>query len=455
MSPGQMNQKYRNAIQLIYSGALDELYPQPYNVLNNFGNNGLKENDHTKFLLSLLKYKRPKAREYTMPILLSFFEMLGIDTPLNRKEDVEITFSNVYADDNSKSFTDGLILQKGNFAVIIENKICGAADQKDQIKKYILAMKDKEQVPLDNIWVVYLTKDGTLHGGRPTADSYNEDAKDFEDYNIGEHLLCLSYRSDINSWLKTDVLPMVKYSECMLANSIDTYINHIETSILFTDELSIRRADLKKTDILKVLGVDSTDAVTMYSKLNDCISELDKNEIPNTNKSDVVMLRSTLVGYMDAIVRPVLEGLSLVTKSIFKEQKGVSAMVRTNRLSYGYIQILFEGKDPAVHYEWIPISTESLLSDKTFALLIHIEGKKKDSLKKSFDELYQKDFCEDFNTLCDEGILRPTQKHKCAIAVKLNDTIPNLIGNSKLKEALSPYYERALRYFEELNNSIS
>ena len=56
------------------------------------------------------------------------------------------------------------------FAIIVENKVCGATDQYQQIQRYI-EKAEGDDVDTNRIFVIYLTKDGT---------------KDISDYSLTE-----------------------------------------------------------------------------------------------------------------------------------------------------------------------------------------------------------------------------------------------------------------------------
>lgn len=444
---------------LLTNNELSDLYPQPYNVLCNWGNNGksLDENDHTRMLLSLLRYERPSAAKYKMPILYSFVKTLGIDVDLTDVCADNVRFSEPYKTNQGKSFLDGLIVKKRKFAIIIENKICGAVDQSEQIKRYILSMVEEENVPLEHVWVVYLTKDGMLHDGKPTKDSYNEEDADFNNYDIEDRLICVNYRYDIIPWMKDSVLPMVKHSEHLLASSIEVYVNYVETDILHCDELSRARAEMMKSKVLEKLGVTAKDPVQIYKELAACLSKV-SNESESEDRDAVI---SFVADCMNQIVQPVCDEFAIATKHLFA-RKGVKVNVKTNQVRKGYLQVVPEGWEysrnhhySGVHYEWIPITAIDLLEKKEFALMIHIEGKNNNEAKNKFEQLYASDFKNDFDKLCKAGILKASQKHKTAIRALLTDTILNLIKKGTLEDELAPVYEKALKYYDVLSQYVT
>lgn len=448
-----MKDKIIKINQLLTSNELSDLYPQPYNVLCNWNNNGksMDENDHTRMLLALLKYERPSAVKYKMSILYSFMKTLGIDVDLTDVCADNVRFSEPYKTNQGKSFLDGLIVKKGEFAIIIENKICGADDQPEQIKRYILSTVKEEDVPLENVWVVYLTMDGMLHDGKPTKVSYNEEDADFSSYDIDNRLICVNYRYDIIPWMKESVLPMVNHSEHLLASSIEVYVNYFETDILHNDALSRVRAEMMKSKVLQKLGVTATEPLQMYKELAACLGKV-SNE-PVSEERDAVI--SFVTDCMNQIVQPVCEELAIATKRLFA-RKGVKVNVRTSQLRGGYMKVEPEGWEySGIHYEWIPIKAIDLLENQTLVLMIHVEGKKHIANKDAFEKQYAPDFKNDFDALCQEGILRPNQRHKTAIRTSLTDAIPNLIKKGTLEDELAPVYEKAFKYYDVLNQYVT
>lgn len=338
-----------------------------FEMLSNSRDNGsdstISENEHTRILLAILK-----TGSKPLPVLTSFVQEFGIDANIDQANRQSIIFNKRYDDDNGSNFIDGLIYQQGKYAIIIENKICGAGDQPRQIERYIKSLKDKENVPLDNIWVIYLTKDGTLHDdGRPTSDSYNENAKDFDDFNIGDNLICINYHDDILPWLKEKVLPMIKYSEASMGWGTDCYIDYLE-QIFQEDSVSRLLGKSVKKAIFDDLGIEGKTAIEQYNTLLENVKILTETNLYNE-------YRETLRNYMREIIDPIYAEFERATIDYFK-LKG-HKVTMNNKLSSGYIQIIGEGWDRHVHYEWYPKKkwTSFFFGTDDLPLCIHIEGK--------------------------------------------------------------------------------
>lgn len=90
------------------------------------------ENSHTNILMRILQYKN----RYGYVLLEDFISLAGFDICI---ADREVMFRTEYQGEvNSQGRIDGLIWQKDNFAIIVENKINHAGNQKGQIARCVL-----------------------------------------------------------------------------------------------------------------------------------------------------------------------------------------------------------------------------------------------------------------------------------------------------------------------------
>ena len=122
-------------------------FPYHINIIRELHDN---ENAHSRILMQLLRYK--DGDKY--PILESFIHMMGMIGDI----EPEIVIANPQIS-NERERIDGLIEEKDKYAVIVENKIWGAADQNNQIERYVDAVI-RHGIPQDKIFVIYLTIDG-------------------------------------------------------------------------------------------------------------------------------------------------------------------------------------------------------------------------------------------------------------------------------------------------------
>lgn len=151
--------------------------PFLYNVLEEVRVN---ENAHTRLLMRLLEYP---------PALSSFLDWLQeknetFNPPKTYKPKITA----------EKHRIDGLIQEKGKYAIIIENKVCGAVEQEGQLGRYIDKCRELGYDQSD-IYILYLFD---RPGSYPSLQTWGEyRAEQFD----GRYLV-LSYEQDITPWLK-------------------------------------------------------------------------------------------------------------------------------------------------------------------------------------------------------------------------------------------------------------
>lgn len=151
--------------------------PFRYNVLEEVRVN---ENAHTRLLMRLLEYT---------PALLSFLAWLEKKYTFHAPK---VDKPKITAE---KHRIDGLIQEERKYAIIIENKLCGAVEQEGQLGRYI----DKCRELLydqSSIYILYLFD-------RPGNDPSPQTWGKYKAENFEGRYLVLSYKQDIIPWLKT------------------------------------------------------------------------------------------------------------------------------------------------------------------------------------------------------------------------------------------------------------
>lgn len=210
---------------------------------------GMKENMHTNLLEQLLSYNN-------YMFLPSFAEkVLDIDD-LPTKEFIES--GDVYVTTQLKALGNkkdtwglvDLVIGIGDTDIIIENKINGAVDVKNQLARYVASMlfvrvttpynkkgqfdpdwyntldEAKKKIvdkKLQNLYVYYLTKHDSDEG--PSKSSFSGIIKSKLE-TIG-HLRKLSYENDLFQWLNSIVLPLIPQSD-LLYSAMQQYIVYLE-----------------------------------------------------------------------------------------------------------------------------------------------------------------------------------------------------------------------------------
>lgn len=263
---------------------------QPYNLFTMWD---MSENDHTKLLLSLLRFKQDNKYVLINSFMQRFANEIGKrfanDIEITDNQRVEIYYNRkyVYYTENNaneraqkktatkNSFIDGLILikdtntneQNNNRAIIIENKIKDAPDQQDQVRRYIYHMHKQEHIELDKIWCFYIASDGSKSISEASyIPSYEEENNNLNmlslkinkdstesdekvDCHIGDRFVELNYKYDITSWLREDILDKRIYPESLTA-VVRAYLESLEKD-LFNDRAN---EDLYKEILQKVQG---------------------------------------------------------------------------------------------------------------------------------------------------------------------------------------------------------
>jgi len=204
----------RDSFMHIYDEETNKL---PYHV-NIIDELHADENAHTRILLKFLSYKKDNS----YPLVISFIKlMIG-------KRDINFPYDKVYKPIVlfNKEYIDGLILEQGKYAIIIENKINWAIDQDKQIERYVNTALNKG-LNKENIFVVYLTQDGNKKIGKNSLTDKVKSLLGITEETQGRFIE-LNYREDILPWLKNDILPNCIIKEDWLVSALKQYIDHLE-----------------------------------------------------------------------------------------------------------------------------------------------------------------------------------------------------------------------------------
>lgn len=196
--------------------------PFLYNVLEKVRVN---ENAHTRLLMRLLEYP---------PALLSFLDWLQekyetFNPPKTYKPKITA----------EKHRIDGLIQEKGKYAIIIENKVCGAVEQEGQLGRYIDKCRELGYTQSD-IYILYLFD---RPGSYPSLQTWVEyRAEQFD----GRYLV-LSYEQDIIPWLKSFLARCEETDEKtkVLREGVAQYLDYLK--LLFKiDRYTMMKSELTR-----------------------------------------------------------------------------------------------------------------------------------------------------------------------------------------------------------------
>ena len=249
------------------------------------------ENDHTRVLLSILKYNNHL-------FLKSFLQMIGAPECDSIQE--ELTDQKQAIGMTGKGYIDLYFEYKTKDnkieKVIIENKISGAGDTYYQLARYIATAleisNDKFITDYWNEWkkgnsaniteekfkhlhVVYLTSDG---GKKPKKISlpefFRKDSSD-DDLEV-QHInyYPINYIDHIIPWLENDVLPIVPYADDgMMIAGIRQYIASLKKDYCRNTESKVL------TNWIKERRRDASDNIyTLYQNLDKVLTELKKQQ---------------------------------------------------------------------------------------------------------------------------------------------------------------------------------
>lgn len=175
------------------------------------------ENAHTKVLLWLLSYKE-NGKYIFLP---SFLKLLNIS--YETCENYNASDQKTAIGNKGTGFIDLYIEGEGN-KIIIENKIYGAADTERQLARYVATALDKTEeefvewynmlLPtnksntitdnLDNIYVVYLTADGTKYPDDRRKDETNCSFPNKLGELLNDRFIPINYTDHILPWLEDE-----------------------------------------------------------------------------------------------------------------------------------------------------------------------------------------------------------------------------------------------------------
>ena len=173
----------------------------------------INENGHSRILLKLLQFKNEKGEYEFLDSLLRYVKDKN---RISQFSNIQIKKPTITQE---KARIDLWVRDKNTgYSIIFENKVYNAQDQEAQISRYI----DKtieQKFDIKNIFVLYLSS----MGKEPDDQSWGEYKEEFKDRYIN-----LSFRDDIITWLKKNVLPNIRYKDVFLYTAIIQYVDYLE-----------------------------------------------------------------------------------------------------------------------------------------------------------------------------------------------------------------------------------
>ena len=366
----------------------------------------MSENDHSKLLMSLLRYQDTNGHYKLLHSFLTRFTKSRGKVNYRYIEKVEIKFNPCYKDGGKRSLIDGLVLfnvGQQRFAIIFENKIFNAVDGKNQIRRYIKHVVG-DGVELSHVWVFYLSPDGSKDVDSSSYDVDNEQ----KTTNIGNRFIPLSYTKDILSWMKEDILEKRIYPES-LTSIVREYAQHIEDEFVATmhvDEsikkivfncLRIKKSNYKqmtREDIEKFLILN--DQIEHdWNKMKNSEDNQDSNETQYQELNSLRDILRNIKKEMESVAfYEILEQTTSIFNEIFKPQKkGLSWQVSMNAESKNhgyYIQVRIVEEKNSAHWEWCHLTIADMICGaQNYNFELHLEGFEKDNLREVWRNEFQ------------------------------------------------------------------
>ena len=260
--------KYREA---------EKKLPYHINVIDELHAN---ENAHSRILAKLLQHKTYGKFE----ILESFIQYLKEKSSAFGNIKVE---SPIITQETER--IDLWIRDGKTYAIIIENKVHYAGDQEQQLERYIDKTKKEGFEKNEQIFVVYLSPQGE----EPSEQSWGEYKDVFK-----ERYLNLSFRDDILTWLKDNVLPNVRLKDKFLSSALEQYIDHLE------GRFSLRAKNN-----------------TMNMELQKFLNEnLGLNETPEKNIAKVIAMQEAINAQFQLLIKSIVEEIPVYFKNFISEK---------------------------------------------------------------------------------------------------------------------------------------
>ena len=261
---------------------ITELYQSELNKLP-YGANVIDElhageNAHSRILRMLLQYSGGSK----FPVYESFINLIRNKIVETIPDDIRCC-KPLFV--NEEGRIDLLIKEYScphKFAIIIENKVCGAMDQDKQIQRYIEKIEE-DNVDTNRIFVVYLTKDGTKD---VSDDSLTDKAKEklgITEYSSGRFIR-LDYMNHILPWLQNEVFPNIPIKEEILISSIRLYIDYLK-GICGKREGEKQIINIIETKMKEELNIKSVeDFVNLYNEVNEFNKQVSNMMIEEASK---------------------------------------------------------------------------------------------------------------------------------------------------------------------------
>ena len=358
---------------------LDDKAGFNFNILREQCGN-IVENSHTNILMRVLQYKN----RYGYVFLEDFFSLAGFDIHI---ADDEVMFSTEYQSKTSviQGRIDGLIWQKNHFAIIIENKINHAGNQQRQIARYVETVVSDGIASKDNIYVVFLTRDG-IEVPDNDSQQYLKNCGVCEiigDEEVsGSRYFACSYSEHIYNWLKDAVQPMITQKDVVMNAGVIQYIDFLDGMLGYEAESSAMQQICEKwfADNVKIAGDVTQQNASLYDFYK-ILSVFNPNDEDAKRKNDCINILKNVI---DQENEQLMSQMLIVTKECLAS--GKNPVIREYHLNhhftYYYITIRDKKWPRGFEFGWYPLGMKRLKEEKDLTLYFKFKGQRLDNIQE-------------------------------------------------------------------------
>ena len=256
----EVSNEYKKLLELVDEFSkirTRELLKIPYYV-NIIDELHINENAHSRILLKFLEFRNQRG-EYE--ILQSLLDYISSQCRKDSFKNIHIQRPKI----THETERIDLWIKDKDYAIIFENKACGAVDQDAQISRYIEKTKNKGYKE-EQIYIVYLPAESK----EPEIQSWGTYKDAFENRYIN-----LSFKEHVLPWLKSDVIPNVKQKDVYLYTALVQYVDYLEGFFLLRNNQKNMNMELEKF-LIEHLKIDEKSGELEKEKvLNEHIKNFD------------------------------------------------------------------------------------------------------------------------------------------------------------------------------------
>lgn len=347
-----------------------------FNILSEQCGN-IVENSHTNILMRILQYRN----RYGYAFLEDFISLAGFDISIAAEE---VMFCTEYQGKTvGQGRIDGLIWQKDNFAIIIENKINHAENQERQIERYVETVQNDGIVSKDNIFVVFLTRDG-IEVPDEVSQRYLE--KNGMCDNIGgeevsgPRFFACSYSEHIYNWLKDAIQPMITQKDVVMNAGVIQYVDYLGDILGYqTENSAIQQVCEKWFDAnVQIAGDVEQQNKSLYEFYQELPSFMPTDLSPEAKlKSDCTNMLKNVI---DRKNEQLMSLLLTATKDYFTSGQipAIKEYHLNHHFTYYYITIRDKKWPQGFDFGWYPLGMKRLCKEKRLTLSFNFNRKQLD-----------------------------------------------------------------------------